>query len=382
MANSPIFWSHDWLTWKQPKCLGVMESDNETKRRAALTKESSSLSIIPLYLYLFLWVMDSAKPELAREVLPLLRIHKDGSVERLRGTEVVPAGTDPQTGVSSKDVTIIPEIDLSARLFLPKLTNPNQKLPLLVYFHGGGFYLSTPFAPNYHNYLNSLVSQANVVAVSVNYRKAPEHPIPAAYEDSWAALQWVASHCNGNGPEAWLNEHANFERIFLSGESAGANIVHNLAMAAGRGDAESGLGVRLLGVALVHPFFWGSTPIGSEAVDPERKAWVDSVWPFVCPSMPDSDDPRLNQVAEGAPSLVGLGCGRALVCVAEKDVLRDRGLVYYTALAGSGWMGVAEMFETDGEDHAFHLHDLGCEKARDLIQRLAAFLNRDMLPWI
>lgn len=179
-----------------------------------------------------------------------------------------------------------------------------------------------------------------------------------------------------------MNEHANFERIFLSGESAGANIVHNLAMAAGRGDAESGLGVRLLGVALVHPFFWGSTPIGSEAVDPERKAWVDSVWPFVCPSMPDSDDPRLNPVAEGAPSLVGLGCGRALVCVAEKDVLRDRGLVYYTALAGSGWMGVAEMFETDGEDHAFHLHDLGCEKARDLIQRLAAFLNRDMLPWI
>ena len=328
----------------------------------------------------------STKPEVARE-LPFLRIFKDGSVERILGTEIFPAGTDPKTGVSSKDLTIIPEIDLSARLFLPKLTNtPNnhQKLPLLVYFHGSAFCVSSAFDPTYHNFLNSLVSEANVVAVSVNYKKAPEHPIPAAYEDGWAALQWVASHCNGNGQEAWLNDHADFGRIFLSGDSAGANIVHNLALATGGGGGE--VGVRLLGVALVHPYFWGSTPIGSEAVDQEKKGSslaVDSVewlWPFVCPSMPDNDDPRVNPVAEGAPSLAGLGCGRALVCVAEKDVLRDRGLLYYQALAGSGWMGVAELFETEGEDHAFHLFDLGSEKSRYLIQRLAAFFNRDMPP--
>lgn len=322
--------------------------------------------------------MDSNKPEVevVRE-LPYFRIFKDGSIERLLGTEIAPAGSDPETGVSSKDVTIFPEIHLSARLFLPKLTTPKQKLPLLVYFHGSGFCVSSAFDPTNHRYLNSLVSQANVVAVSVDYRKAPEHPIPAAYEDGWAALQWVASHCNGKGQEAWLNDHADFGRIFLAGESAGANIVHNMAIAAGGADA----GVRLLGVALVHPFFWGSTPIGSEAADPETRASVEWLWPFVCPSMPDNDDPRVNPVAEGAPSLAGLACGRALVCVAENDVLRDRGLVYYRSLAGSGWMGVAEMFETEGEGHGFHLYDLRAQKARDLIQRLAAFFNRDMPPW-
>ena len=68
------------------------------------------------------------------------------------------------------------------------------------------------------------MSEANVVAISVNYRKAPEHPIPAAYEDSWAAFQWVESHCNNGGPEAWLNEHVDFERVFLAGESSGANV--------------------------------------------------------------------------------------------------------------------------------------------------------------
>lgn len=366
--------SDNWLTRKQPRCLRTgyraeEEGSNERKPFAS-------------YVSIFIRVMDSSKPEVDREYLPLLRIYKDGSVERLLGTEVVPAGTDSQTGVSSKDVTIVPEIGLSARLFLPKVTHPNQKLPLLVYFHGGAFCVSTPFAPNYHNYLNSLVSQANVVAVSVNYRKAPEHPIPAAYEDSWVALQWVASHRDGNGMETWLNDHGNFERIFLAGDSAGANIVHNLAMAAGGADAESGLGMRLLGVALVHPYFWGATPVGSEAADLARKASVDWLWPFVCPSLPDNDDPRVNPVAEDAPSLAELGCGRALVCVAENDVLRDRGLLYYQALAGSGWLGVAEMFQTDGEGHAFHLYDLGCEKARDLMQRLAAFFNRDMPPWL
>lgn len=67
---------------------------------------------------------------------------------------------------------------------------------------------------------------------------------------------------------------------------------------------------------------------------------MDRLWPFVCPSAPDNDDPRVNPVAKGAPSLVGLGCRRVLVCVAEKDMLRDRGWLYFEALGRSGWMGV------------------------------------------
>ncbi|KAL6995532.1 hypothetical protein U1Q18_005667 [Sarracenia purpurea var. burkii] len=322
--------------------------------------------------------MDSVNPEIAQEFPGLVRVYKDGRVERLKGTDTVPAGTDPRTGVLSKDVTIIPGSDVFVRLYLPNLAvnTPTQKLPLLVYFHGGGFFLSTPASPNYHNYLNTLVAESRVVAVSVHYRLAPEHPLPAAYEDSWAALRWAVSHRDSDGPEAWLNNHADFGRVFLSGESAGANIAHNMAMAAG--NAESGEDLNILGIALVHPYFWGSVPIGSETLDPVRKGLVDRGWPFVCPSSPDCDDPRINPVAAGAPSLAGLGCRRVLVCVAEKDVMRDRGWVYFRALGRIGWMGVVEIHETDGEDHAFHLFDLECEKAKDLIGRLAAFFNSDL----
>ena len=320
------------------------------------------------------------EPEIAYELLPLLRVYKDGRVERLIGNDTVPPSTDPQNGVVSKDITIIPESNITARLYLPPLTNPNDKLPLVVYFHGGAFCVGSPFVSKSHNYLNALVSQAKIVAVSINYRKAPEHPIPTAYEDSSAALHWIISHHDRDGPEPWLNDHADFERVFLAGESAGANIAHNLAIVAGH--PEFGLSVGLLGLALVHPYFWGSVPVGAEALQPERKAYIDRIWPFVCHSSPDNDDPRINPVADGAPSLAWVGCRRVLVCVAEKDVFKDRGRLYYDVLSRGGWMGVVEIDETRDEDHVFYLHDLDGQNARDLIQGLASFFNRGMPPLI
>lgn len=180
---------------------------------------------------------NSSKSEVAFEKLPVIRVYKDGRVERLFGTDAVPPSTDPRTGVSSKDVTITVTSTaaptagsepsshvISARLFIPKLAR-SQKLPLLIYFHGGAFCVCSPFNAAYHSYLNAVVAEAKVVAVSVNYRKAPEHPIPAAYEDSWAAIQWAALHRDGDGPEAWLNEHADFGRVFLSGVSAGEKMI-------------------------------------------------------------------------------------------------------------------------------------------------------------
>ena len=115
--------------------------------------------------------MDPTHPQIY-EVPPYLRVHKDGTVERYAGIGVVPPGIDSHTNVISKDITIIPETGVTARLYSPN-NSTLEKLPLIVYFHGGAYCISSSSDPVYHNSLNKLVAEANIIAISVNYRIAP-----------------------------------------------------------------------------------------------------------------------------------------------------------------------------------------------------------------
>ncbi|KAL4615477.1 hypothetical protein ACB092_07G127800 [Castanea dentata] len=317
--------------------------------------------------------MDSSNStEIAHDYSPFFKIYKDGRIERIAGLEIVPPSLDSKTGVESKDVVISPETGVSARLYIPKTTKETQKkLPLLVYFHGGGFCVETAFSPLFHNYLNSFVAEANVVAVSVEYRRAPEHPIPIAYDDSWAALKWVASHTDGKGPDEWLKKHADLESVFFSGDSSGANIAHHMGLRVG---IEGLTGVKLDGIVLVHPFFWGKEPIGGEDTDAEKRGKVDALWRFTCPATSGIDDPYINP---GTDSKLGsLGCKRVLICIAEKDMLKDRGWYYSELLGKSGYSGVVEVMEAQGEDHDFHLMNSTCENSVALLKRIVSFVNQ------
>jgi acetyl esterase/lipase len=309
-------------------------------------------------------IMDSSNSnEIVHEFSPFFRIYRNGKVERITAdTETVPPSNDPLTGVQTKDTVVSQENSLSVRLFIPKITDPTQKLPLLIYIHGGAFCIESPFSSLYHNYLTDLVHNANVIAVSVQYRRAPEHPLPAAYDDSWAAIQWVASHINGEGSESWLNGHADFDRTFLAGDSAGANIAHNMAVRAG---STNGLnGVKIVGVVLAHPFFGNNEP---DTFSP--------VIEFIFPSVRIYDDPRINPAGAGGAELASLGCARVLIFVAGKDRLRDRGVRYCEALKKSGWDGLVEIVETEGEGHVFHLLNPNCAKARVMMEKVVSFIN-------
>ncbi|KAK0581598.1 hypothetical protein LWI29_015692 [Acer saccharum] len=159
--------------------------------------------------------MASNESEISQE-FRFFRVYKDGRLEFFRPPcEKIPPSDDPITGVRSKDVTVSSEPPVvSTRIFIPKITKPNQKFPLLFYVHGGGFSMLSAFAKQYHDFCTTVSAQANVVVVSVEYGLFPDRPIPACYDDSWTALQWVASHVGGNGPEPWLNNHADFGRVF------------------------------------------------------------------------------------------------------------------------------------------------------------------------
>ncbi|KAH7517951.1 hypothetical protein FEM48_Zijuj09G0118800 [Ziziphus jujuba var. spinosa] len=302
--------------------------------------------------------------DVAIDFYSLFRIYKDGRVQRFAGTDILPPSPDPKNGdVRSKDVVISPETGLSARLFLPDTTTDSStaKLPFLIYIHGGAFCIGSPFSPIYHNHVASLTAGANVVALSLHYRRAPEHPLPTAFEDAWEAFQWAVGHSDGDGPEEWLNRHADFRRVFFAGDSAGATIAHNVVVRAGVIEGEI-KGLRIVGMVLIHPFF------GNE----ERDKLLEIIFPT---SSGTSKDPRLNPGVD--PKLLGrLGCGNVLIFVAEKDRLKERGRSYYEALKKSGWVGKVEIVENEGEKHVFHLMNPGCHNAVTLVEKTVSFLKQ------
>lgn len=88
--------------------------------------------------------------------------------------------------------------------------------------------MQSAFSVEYSLFVSQIVAEANVIAVSVEYRLFPKDCIPACYEDGWGAIQWVGLHCKGGGPECWINDYADLGRVFVGGDSAGGNITHNL----------------------------------------------------------------------------------------------------------------------------------------------------------
>ncbi|KAL6656565.1 hypothetical protein ACP70R_004345 [Stipagrostis hirtigluma subsp. patula] len=308
--------------------------------------------------------------EIADDMYPYLRRYKDGRVERLAVSTFVPASEEPgATGVATRDVVVDPSTGVSVRLFLNvAAAATGRRLPLIVYFHGGSFCTGSAFSKLFHRYAASLCTHTGALVISVDYRLAPEHPIPAAYNDAWAALRWVVSLS-----DPWIACHANPMRMFLAGESAGGNIVHNVAARAATPDGDD---IDIEGLILLQPFFWGTDRLPSETdwhdgsvFEPE---WVDKLWPFLTAGAADNDDPRLNPLADQVASLP---CRRALVAVAAKDLARDRGRRYAAWLCHGERHREVMLVESEGEDHGFHLYRLARPSAVALMDRVVEFIN-------
>lgn len=318
--------------------------------------------------------------EIDRDLPPLLRVYKDGTVERLLGSPVVPAiPHDPETEVSSKDIVISQTPLISARIHLPKQSNPqNQKVPILIYYHGGAFCLESAFSFLHQRYLNIVASRSNVVVVSVEYRLAPEHPLPAAYEDGWEALKWVTSHSTDNKPinsEPWLIEHGDFSRFYIGGDTSGANIAYHVALRVGGGVEKLPGDVKIAGALLAFPLFWSSYPVLEEPVEGFEQSLSRKVWNFVYPDAPGGiDNPLINPLADGAPSLTTFGSNKMLIFVAGNDELRDRGIWFYEAVKKSEWEGDVELIRVDGEEHCFQIYHPESENSKDMMKRIASFL--------
>ncbi|KAH7537944.1 hypothetical protein FEM48_Zijuj03G0146600 [Ziziphus jujuba var. spinosa] len=177
-----------------------------------------------------------------------------------------PAEPDPSTATSSvlsKDIPLNPTNQTFVRLFLPRKTlegysssTTNQKLPLIFYYHGGGFVRLSATSTPFHVFCSNMALHLQAIIVSVEYRLAPQHRLPAAYDDAVEALHWIkTTH------EDWISKFADLSSCFLMGTSAGGNIAYHAAIRA----FEEDLGPLIIrGLLLHHPFFGGAERTGSE----------------------------------------------------------------------------------------------------------------------
>ena len=106
---------------------------------------------------------------------------------------------------------------IPVRVFRP---DENNKLPVIVYFHGGGWVVGG--IDTHDIYCRELATHSNAVVVSVDYRLAPEYRFPTAFEDCYSATSWVSENAEQ------LNIDPN--RIAVAGDSAGGNLAATVAM--------------------------------------------------------------------------------------------------------------------------------------------------------
>ncbi|HEU5252807.1 MAG TPA: alpha/beta hydrolase [Solirubrobacterales bacterium] len=102
---------------------------------------------------------------------------------------------------------------LAARLYVPQAA-PEEPLPLLVYFHGGGWVIGD--LETHDSPCRFLAAHSGVAVLAVDYRLAPEHPFPAAAEDAFAAYAWACAEADALGADP--------ARVAVGGDSAGGNL--------------------------------------------------------------------------------------------------------------------------------------------------------------
>ena len=101
--------------------------------------------------------------------------------------------------------------NITVRVYTP---TPTSGLPILVFFHGGGFVAGN--LDTHDNPLRSVTNLCECIVVSVDYRLAPENKYPAAPEDAYSATKWVAEHAGDIGWDP--------RRIAVGGDGAGGNL--------------------------------------------------------------------------------------------------------------------------------------------------------------
>ena len=249
----------------------------------------------------------------------------------------MPTTTPP--GTTERDISIPgPGGPLHALMITP--TNATGKLPVILYFHGGGWVIAD--SKVYAGGARGMARIANAIVISVDYRRAPEAPFPAQHDDALASYRWLLSNAASLGGDP--------SRVAFAGESAGGNLSVATAMLA----RDAGLPMPRA-ILSVYPIAGSdlNTPSYQDTANGPtlNRALMAWFFHYVARQPADLMDPRINLVGANLGGLPPV-----TIVAAQIDPLRSEGELLAQRLQASGvaverreWAGAThEFFGADG----------------------------------
>ncbi len=207
--------------------------------------------------------------------------------------------------------------------------------PVVLFLHGGGF--AAGDLETHDGTARQHVVGTDAIVVAVDYRLAPEHPYPAAVDDAWAVLQWIAEHAEQFGGDP--------RRLAVAGDSAGGNLAAVLAQLA----RDAG-GPELRLQLLWYPAITWDTTLASYTENAHAPILdLEAIAGFSAWYAPDVDLTDLAALpATLAPSRAAnlAGLAPAYIAVAGHDPLRDDGISYGEQLGKAGVAVTVDHAET------------------------------------
>jgi cation diffusion facilitator CzcD-associated flavoprotein CzcO/acetyl esterase/lipase len=205
---------------------------------------------------------------------------------------------------------------LAYRLYRPAGAGPH---PIVVYFHGGGWVLGSSDSDD--PFCRDICVRTSAMVVSVDYRHAPEARFPAAVDDGFAAVRWIAANAAALGGQAG--------QLAVCGWSAGGNI------AAGVCQLARAAGPQIVGQVLVTPVTDCDFTRRSYVVNGEGYGLTTSLMRWFWDHYAAEGD-RTNPKASPLRAADLSGLPPALVVTCEFDPLRDEGAAYAAAMTAAG----------------------------------------------
>ena len=308
--------------------------------------------------------MSALHPKMKFFLENLLPVHPEGyevTIDDFRArTNVMVAEGQSVYKVEDRSIEG-PESLLPIRIYTP---SEEKSLPIVVFFHGGGFVYGD--LDTHDAVCRALANTSNHIVVAVDYRLAPEHPFPAAPNDCYAAAKWVYEHAEE------FNGDAN--RLSLAGDSAGGNLATVVSLMA----KEKG-GLEIAKQVLIYPTtdIKGDSKYASYEENGEGYFLTKESMGLFGRAYIQEESLRHHPYAVPMLAEDVSGLPPTLIITAEFDPLRDEGEAYGEKLKQAGVE--VEVYREDGLIHGFFNLFSIMKSEEDIYyiyKYIAEFLNR------